>query len=115
MATRIPVIRLESNDEPRIRFEEDQWLMSPLNKHDRHRLSGPLDRWKGPPGVDFRVLLAADRWIPVLGSLDRRPEIPGLRPSPCLAKSAQPLDIAVLTTIARSNPAPTRRTGSKSV
>ena len=36
MATRIPVIRLESNDEPRIRFEEDQWLMSPLNKHDRH-------------------------------------------------------------------------------
>src|SRR5271169_3233210 len=37
MATRIPVIRLESNDEPRIRFEEDQWLMGPLNKHDRQR------------------------------------------------------------------------------
>ena len=29
-----------------------------------------LDGWKGPPGVDFCALLAADRWIAVLQWLD---------------------------------------------
>ena len=33
-------------------------------------LSLGLDGWKGPPGVDFCALLAADRWIAVLQWLD---------------------------------------------
>ena len=37
---------------------------------NRHRLSLGLDGWKGPPGVDFYALLAADRWIAVLQWLD---------------------------------------------
>src|SRR5271170_3267826 len=59
-------------------------------------VSWPLDRWKGPPGVDFAARLAADRWIPVLGSLDRQPEIAGLPASAGSATGAERLDIAAL-------------------
>ena len=53
-------------------------------------VSRPLDRWKGPPGVDFSAPLAWVRWIPVLGWLDRltRDSRPPAAPGPTTGRNA---------------------------
>ena len=87
---------------------------------ENRRLSRPLDRWKGPPGVDFRVLLARidgfrslDRWTANLRSLDS-----ARRLAPRRARKALIFLRSLADGVAHragQNRAPARRTDWKSV